>query len=166
MDAVQVWPQLLQIAGDIVAKAQDWPGADDLAERLKKTIPQQFLDPEDRQGPDPQVQQLEMAMQALIQENQSLKVDKEIDLKKLIIDVYNAETQRIRALSDNMVDGNDIELKAIQAIVDGGSKISKADIEADAHEHSKQMAERQQAAAEQNQQFTQENTPPPQPAGE
>lgn len=161
MDAVQVWPQLLQVAGDIVAKAQDWPGADDLAERLKKTIPQQFLDPEDRQGPDPEVQQLQMAMQALMQENQSLKTDKEIDLKKLIIDVYNAETQRIRALSDNMVDGNDIELKAIQSIVDGGLKLTKADVEVDAHEHGKQMAERQQNAAEQQQQFAQANTPPP-----
>lgn len=158
MDAVQVWPQLLQVAGDIVAKAQDWPGADDLAERLKKTIPQQFLDPEDRQGPDPEVQQLQMAMQALVQENQQLKMDKEIDLKKLIIDVYNAETQRIRALSDNMVDGNDIELKAIQSIVDGGLKLTKADIEVDAHEHGKQMAERQQDAAEQ-QAAAQQNTP-------
>ena len=166
MDAVQVWPQLLQVAGDIVAKAQDWPGADDLAERLKKTIPQQFLDPEDRQGPDPEVQQLQMAMQALVQENQQLKMDKEIDLKKLIIDVYNAETQRIRALSDNMVDGNEIELKAIQSIVDGGLKLTKADVEVDAHEHGKQMAERQQSAAEQQQQFTQQNTPPPEPAGE
>lgn len=149
MDAVQVWPQLLQVAGDLVAKAQDWPGADDLAERLKKTIPQQFLDPEDRAGPDPQIQQMEMAMQALVQENQQLKTDKEIDLKKLIIDVYNAETQRIRALSDNMVDGNDIELKAIQSIVDGGLKLTKADVEVDAHEHGKQMAERQQGVAEQ-----------------
>lgn len=160
MDAVQVWPQLLQVAGDLVAKAQDWPGADDLAERLKKTIPQQFLDPEDRQGEDPQLQQMQMAMQALTQENQQLKVDKEIDLKKLIIDVYNAETQRIRALSDNMVDGNNIELQAIQSIVDGGLKLSKADIEIDAHEQGKQMAERQQGMAEQQAQ-AQMNAPEP-----
>lgn len=165
MDAVQVWPQLLQVAGDLVAKAQDWPGADDLAERLKKTIPQQFLDPEDRQGPDPEVQQMQMAMQALVQENQQLKTDKEIDLKKLIIDVYNAETQRIRALSDNMVDGNDIELKAIQSIVDGGLKLTKADVEVDAHEHGKEMAERQQSASEQQQEFAQQNTPPPSAQG-
>lgn len=151
MDAVQVWPQLLQVAGDLVAKAQDWPGADDLAERLKKTIPQQFLDPEDREGPDPQVQQMEMAMQALMQENQQLKVDKEIDLKKLIIDVYNAETQRIRALSDNQVDAELSERNDIQAILEGGLKLTKADIEIDAHEHGKQMSERQQQMSEQQQ---------------
>jgi len=120
MDAVQVWPQLLQVAGDLVAKAQDWPGADDLAERLKKTIPQQFLDPDEQTGPDPQIQQMQMEMQALAQENQQLKIDKEIDLKKLVIDVYNAETQRIRALSDNQVDAELSQRSDIQAILEGG----------------------------------------------
>lgn len=160
MDAVQVWPQLLQVAGDLVAKAQDWPGADDLAERLKKTIPQQFLDPEDREGPDPQVQQMEMAMQALMQENQQLKADKEIDLKKLIIDVYNAETQRIRALSDNQVDAELSERNDIQAILEGGLKLTKADIEIDAHEHGKQMTERQQQMSEQQAQAAQAQATP------
>jgi hypothetical protein len=143
MDAVQVWPQLLQVAGDLVAKAQDWPGADDLAERLKKTIPQQFLDPEDREGPDPQVQELQQQLQALAQEYQQLKFDKEIDLKKLIIDIYNAETQRIRALSDNEVDGNDIELKGIQAILDGGLKLHGAALGQEDQEHSHSMDEQQ-----------------------
>jgi len=149
MDAVQVWPQLLQVAGDLVAKAQDWPGADDLAERLKKTIPQQFLDPDEQTGPDPQIQQMQMEMQALAQENQQLKIDKEIDLKKLVIDVYNAETQRIRALSDNQVDAELSQRSDIQAILEGGLKLSKANMEVDAHEHDKQMAERQQGVAEQ-----------------
>lgn len=123
MDAVQVWPQMLEVAGDLVAKAQDWPGADDLAERLKKTIPQQFLDKEDQTGPDPQIQQMQMEMQALAQENQMLKTDKSLEAEKIKIDYYNAETQRIRALSDNMVDGNNIELAGIKQILDHGYKL-------------------------------------------
>lgn len=152
MEAVQVWPELLQVAGDLVAKAQDWPGAEDLAERLKKTIPQQFLDPEERQEPDPQIQQMQMALQELQHENQLLKEDKEIDLKKLIIDVYNAETQRIRALSDNMVDGNDIELKGIQSILDSGLKLHGAALSQGEQEHSQQMAQQELAASQQQQQ--------------
>jgi len=143
MEAVQVWPQLLQVAGDLVAKAQDWPGADDLAERLKKTIPQQFLDPEDREGPDPQVQELQMQLTAITQEYQNLKTDKEIDIKKLVIDVYNAETQRIRALSDNMVDDNNIELQGIQTILDSGLKLHGAALSEIDQEHSHSMAEQQ-----------------------
>jgi hypothetical protein len=149
MDAVQVWPQLLQVAGDLVAKAQDWPGADDLAERLKKTIPQQFLDPEDRQQPDPQVQQMQAAIQMLQHENQLLKEDKEIDLKKLIVDVYNAETQRIRALSDNMVDGNNIELQGIQKILDTGLSLHSAGLEADGQQHDQMMSQQQHDLAQQ-----------------
>lgn len=126
MDAVQVWPQLLQVAGDLVAKAQDWPGADDLAERLKKTIPQQFLDEDERTEADPELQQMQMQMQALAQENQQLKNDKEMDNKKLMVDVYNAETQRIRALSDNMADQTLARREDITAIMDAGIKLQEA----------------------------------------
>jgi len=154
MDAVQVWPQLLQVAGDLVAKAQDWPGADDLAERLKKTIPQQFLDEEDQKGPDPALQQMQMEMQALVQENEQLKTDRDIDYKKLLLDLYNAETQRIRALSDNEVDGNQIELEAIKNIVDTGLKLHGAALTENAQSHDQEMAAQQmqqQAASPQGQ---------------
>lgn len=129
MDAIQVWPQLIQVAGDIVAKAQDWPGADKLAERLKKTIPAQFLDEEERsEDGAPQitpemVQQVQMELETLRQENEALKNDKTIEAEKLVIDRYNAETQRIRALSDNEVDGNKLELDAIKNILDTSTKL-------------------------------------------
>lgn len=135
MDAIQVWPNLMQVAGDLVAKAQDWPGADKLAERLKKTIPPQFLSDDERQqegmGPGvtpEQLQQMQMELQKLQVENQSLKNDKTIDFKKLEIDSYNAETQRIRALSDNQVDGNQMEMDAIKMILDGSVKLDEHDI--------------------------------------
>lgn len=128
MDAVQVWPDLLGVAGDLVAKAQDWPGAEDLAKRLQKTIPQQFLEPEDRTAEDPQVAQMKLEMAAMMQENEQLKTDRDLEYKKLNIDLYNAETLRIRALSDNEVDGNEIQLKAIEKIVDAGFKLKESDI--------------------------------------
>lgn len=128
MDAIQVYPQLMQIAGDIVVKAQDWPGSDKLAERLKKTIPAQFLDPEEVQKgggatgltvvPQEQVQQAQAEMQALQQELAAVKADRQVDIIKVRIDAYNAETQRIRALSDNQVDGTQMEQDAISRILD------------------------------------------------
>jgi hypothetical protein len=148
MDAVQVWPQLLEVGGDLVAKAQDWPGAEDIAERLKKVVPQQFLDPEDRQGPDPQVQQLQMQLQAAMAEMENLKNDKELELKKIIVDVYNAETQRIRALSDNMVDDNNIQLQGISKILETGFKLNEAVSGEEDRSHEKELALRQQQQAE------------------
>ena len=131
MNAVQVWPNLIGIAGDIIAKAQDWPGAEKLAERLKKTIPQDYLDEDERDPnaptmPPEMVQQMQMELQTLQQENQQLKMDRSID-------IYNAETQRIRALSDNQVDGNQMEMEAIKTILDHSAKV-------DDREHQMEMA--------------------------
>lgn len=116
MQAVQVWPQLMQFAGDIVAKAQDWPGAEQLAERLRKTVPPQLLegekDPATGQvtppGPPqipPEVQQMiaegHTKIQELTQENDQLKGQLGIDVAKLHIDEYNAETQRLKVTTQS-----------------------------------------------------------------
>lgn len=85
----QSWPRLMDIAGDKVVMAMDWPGAEGIAERIARTIPPNILyDPKDpNAGPPPlppQVQQQMQQMQAQIQhldaENQRLKsgVDKEM----------------------------------------------------------------------------------------
>lgn len=131
MEAVQVWPQLMGIAGDLVAKAQDWPGADKLAARLKKTVPPQFLEEgeEGAVGVTPeQMQEMQMQLQALAQENQALKADKTMDAAKIKIDAYNAETLRIRALSDHEVDANQMEMDAIKTILQGSKDLDDQDI--------------------------------------
>lgn len=135
MDAIQVWPDLMGIAGDLVAKAQDWPGADKLAERLKKTIPPQFLSEEERQdtlGVTPeQIQQMQMALEegaAQMAELQQQLKDKTIEQQ---IALYNAETQRIRALSDNMVDDQELQRKGIETILKYSAEVDKIDLQAD-----------------------------------
>jgi hypothetical protein len=119
MDAIQVWPQLIQVAGDIVAKAQDWPGADKLAERLQKTIPPELLGDEaagNSQMPaiDPaMVEQMQMQLQTLAQENQMLKTDKTIEAEKVKIDAFEAETRRIDVIAKNQLAQTTLGVKAI-----------------------------------------------------
>lgn len=139
MDAIQVYPQLMEIAGDLVVKAQDWPGAEELSERLKKTIPPQFLDEEDG-GPPPipaaQVQQMQAEAQQIIQqltvENQSLKADKTIDFKKLEIQAYDAETKRIQALSGDFDNGSPEkeggEAEALNSLLTHATKLDELDL--------------------------------------
>lgn len=135
MDAIQVWPQLMGVAGDLVAKAQDWPGADKLAERLKKTIPPHFLE-EDEQGggmgvtPE-QIQEMQMQLQQLTLENQEFKMDRSIEQGKLEIAAYNAETARIKALSDHEVDATKVQQDAIKMILDGSKSLDEHDIRRD-----------------------------------
>jgi hypothetical protein len=130
MEAIQVWPQLMSVAGDLVAKAQDWPGADKLAKRLKKTIPPQFLD-EDEGGigitPE-QLQEIQMQLQQLQAQNIELMQQLRDKRAELLIQAYNAETQRIRALSDNQVDATETNLKAIKMILEGAAKADDLDI--------------------------------------
>lgn len=67
-------PQLMQVAGDLVMRAADFPMADKLAERLEKTLPkelrdqkpgQQQLPPEVQQQMQEQEQQIQQLGQAL-----------------------------------------------------------------------------------------------------
>lgn len=76
----QSWPKLMDIAGDKVVKAMDWPGAEEIAERIKKTIPPEITrekgDEEEDELPPQVVQQIERASQyieMLQKENQMLK---------------------------------------------------------------------------------------------
>jgi hypothetical protein len=131
MDAIQVWPNLMSIAGDLVAKAQDWPGADKLSERLKKTIPPQYLEEGEEGGmgvtPE-QLQEMQMAMQQLQAENQELKTDREIDMAKVKQAQYDGETQRIRALSDNEVDAQKLQYEGIRTILKSTEKLEELDL--------------------------------------
>jgi len=121
MDAIQVWPQLMTVAGDLVAKAQDWPGADKIAERIEQSMQGPQIDPQ-------QVQQMQEELQRLQQENLQYKLDHSIDERKLLIDTYKAETDRIKALSDNEVDANEMEMNAIKMILDGSRTLDEHDI--------------------------------------
>jgi len=158
MDAIQVWPQLMSVAGDLVAKAQDWPGAEKLAERLKKTIPPQLLEEGDEGGvgvtPE-QLQQMQAQMAELQTENQEMKADRSIDMGKLEQAKYDGETQRIRALSDNEVDAQRLQYDGIAQILKSTEKLDELDIKRDAGERAdeikKSTLEAQRAARPQNQ---------------
>jgi len=130
MDAIQVWPQLMSVAGDLVAKAQDWPGAEKLAERLKKTIPPQFLEEEEGGvGITPeQLQEMQQALQQLQAQNMELTQQLKDKQAELQIDAYNAETQRIRALSDNQVDATETNFKGIKMILDGAKSLDELEL--------------------------------------
>jgi hypothetical protein len=131
MEAIQVYPELMQIAGDLVVKAQDWPGAEELSERLRKTIPPQLLSDKEKsemgeQGPDMQQimqqqaqvqEQMQAAMQELDKlqkENLTLKVKAEIEAKKVEIDHFKAETDRLKVLSDIAAQDKEFEIRELE----------------------------------------------------
>lgn len=121
MDAIQVWPQLMTVAGDLVARAQDWPGADKIAERLEQTMNQPQIDPA-------QVQKMQQELQKLQMENATLKLQTQNKQGELEVKTYDAETKRIGVLSDHEVDANNMEMQAIQMILDGSKTLDEHDM--------------------------------------
>lgn len=57
------WPKLMDVAGDIVVGNLDWPGADLIGDRLKKTLPPQLTagEGDDDQDPIPPAAQQQLA---------------------------------------------------------------------------------------------------------
>ena len=112
------WPKLMDVAGDKVVKAMDWPGADEIAERIKRTIPQELLGDEDgEQQPQipPQVLQIVQQAQQHIQQLESELADAKSGIEKARISAASAENvARINADSRQDVE----ELKGwIQMLV-------------------------------------------------
>lgn len=94
-------PQLWGVIGDLFIKNQDWPGADEMSNRLKATLNpavKMVLDGKDPIAAQliPEIQRLQQQLQAAIQgqEAQELKIDQ----FKAQVDGYNAETKRMEAL--------------------------------------------------------------------
>ena len=59
IEFIRAYPNAAPMIGDLLAKNLDWPGADDIAERLKAMLPPQVT------GQNPQVMQLQQQMQQM-----------------------------------------------------------------------------------------------------
>ena len=134
MELGRMFPPMMQVAGDLLVKNLDWPGADDIADRLKAMLPPQL------QGQSPQVMQMrqqmqqmdQMAKQAVGQLNQQIAqlqqqlqqekshdaqamLQADIDRKKLEIDEYNAVTNRMKVTAPAMTP-QDIQMLVVQTL--------------------------------------------------
>lgn len=105
VEFIRAYPNAAPLIGDLLAKNLDWPGADDIADRLKAMLPPQVT------GQNPEVQQLQQQMQQmdaqarqaidqLQQQLQSIKLSKDTEQRKLLIDSFRAETERMKVIGE------------------------------------------------------------------
>lgn len=124
---IQSQPELMQVAGDLLFKYMDFPGAQALAERLKKTIPPQLLDDEAK---DPQVvaltdenAKLKQALQAMQAELESKQADLELkansdrlkaqsEQAKNEIEILKLQLQERESMAENQVKQVELQIKA------------------------------------------------------
>lgn len=92
--ATQANPMLWQIAGDLIIKAMDWPGAKEIAERIKKSIPPQITgDEEAMKAMQPQPDPMQEMAARLAMEAERAKIEKDL----ATVDKTEAETNKIEA---------------------------------------------------------------------
>jgi hypothetical protein len=129
-------PQLWMVAGDLFVKNMDWPGAEELAARLAKTIDPKLLEDGNK---DPALQAAEQQMQAMSAELDQMtqmmqNFQKSVEVQDLErknfeaeIKAYQAETQRISAVSAGMTPEQiqDIVMGTIAAALDTGDLVGQ-----------------------------------------
>lgn len=92
-------PQLMQVAGDLIMKAADFPMADQLAERLEKTLPPNLKDSDEQELPPQAKAQIDHLTQTLQQLDGAVqKMSAELESKD--IDKYKAQTDRMKVEGD------------------------------------------------------------------
>jgi len=105
-------PEIMKVAGDLMFRAADFPMADELAERLKKTIPPDILG----EAPPPQMvalqQQVAQLHGTLMQTMEALaneKGSRSRQEQQKEIDVYKAVTDRMAVLLKQEVSPKDVD---------------------------------------------------------
>lgn len=89
LDVTRAVPQVMQVAGDLLVKNMDWPGAQEISERLKKALPPGLAeDPNQKQQPIPpqiqtQMQQMGQMIEQLTANLNELQSEKEQKLIEL-----------------------------------------------------------------------------------
>jgi methyl-accepting chemotaxis protein len=116
------------VAGDLFVKNMDWPGAEEMAERLRKTIDPKVLADQDE---DPALQAAQQQMQAMGQEMDQMhqmlqNVSQSMEAQKLKIDEYNAETKRISAVASGMnpEQVQEVVMQTLRDVMTAGDMVS------------------------------------------
>lgn len=105
MDFARALPGVAALIPDLIAKNQDWPGAEEMATRLAKSLPPGLITPEMKDVP-PQVQ----AMLASLQQQVQAAAQEKVVLMKALID-----QQADRAQRQDKID-KDFEAKILQIV--------------------------------------------------
>jgi hypothetical protein len=127
-------PQLWTVAGDLFVKNMDWPGAQEMSKRFRKTIDPSILADDDK---SPELQAAEQQIQAMGAEMENMhqmiqNVSKSIEVQEqrrkdyeAEIKAYQAETQRITATQAGMNEQQiqDIAMGVVAAAMESNSQI-------------------------------------------
>src|SRR5207302_251059 len=106
MDFARAMPNAAALIMDLIAKNQDWPGADEMATRLAKAIPPQYLSMDQIKDVPPQVQALIQSLDSNV---------KQLTQEKAQLMQALTEQQSDRAQRERKIE-NDFEAKLLNIV--------------------------------------------------
>lgn len=129
-------PNLWAVAGDLFVKNMDWPGAQEMSERFKKTIDPQILASNDK---SPELQAAEQQIQAMGQEMEAMHsminhVGKSIEVQEMQrkdyeaqVKAFEAETKRLAVVQASMSPDQiqDIVLGTVHGMITSGDLMAE-----------------------------------------
>lgn len=123
MNMVNAMPQVMAVAADKIVEAQDWPGADEIARRLRSQLPAGMVDQEDlteeEQAAAQQQQAAAAEQQAQQQQMQQMAFELEVAETKAKIAVEEAKVAESQARAvEAMSRAKLAEAQAAKAIAD------------------------------------------------
>lgn len=148
-------PQLWTVIGDLMVKNMDWPGADEMAERLHNIIPPEVRGEEDEMGALQQqlaesqqvAQEMEMQLNALMAEREQMmnklaskEADKEINRDKLMAQMIDKDKERKIKLGALELDKEGLDAEKIDNALRHAIEIQKLETDAQLKSMSEEMA--------------------------
>lgn len=89
LEVIRAYPQLAGVASDLLVKNMDWPGAQEISERLKKTLPPGLAESDDDKAEIPPEVQAQMQQMSQMVEQLTAKLNEaneDIKTKKIELD--------------------------------------------------------------------------------
>lgn len=140
MEMTRIAPDILKVAGDVIVRNMDWPGAQDIADRIKRAMPPEIVGEEGEEPIPPKVQamitQIQQAEQAIGQQAQLLEA-KAAELTQKDQELSITETE-VKSMMDELK-AQDRVMKAEMKAAKAELKMQAADMEAGQEQEAAQL---------------------------
>ena len=124
IEFVQAVPAAGALTGDLIAKAQDWPGADEFAKRLKFMLPPEVRQEEDsEQEVPPHVQQMVEQSQQIIQQLEAQLQELAPQLQQSQTAIEQAKAETVAAKMQQQLNKQAADIAAKQMKVDYDERV-------------------------------------------
>lgn len=118
VELLRAFPQAAPYIGDLLAKNLDWPGAEEIAERLRMLLPPELRG--DQGQENPLIQEGVKIIQGLQAKLQEMEQDKSLEQSKLDVDREKVDVERYKAESERYKMQLDVQAmtpEQVQAVV-------------------------------------------------